>query len=140
MKRTAIPKIVKKRIEIAKLFYPLDRNHKRRIAKILNSGIEETIKYLNAYAEEMQFIQVINKDKYIIWKQNNASKIECMFCFIADATNMNLLQSLIENIQKITPTFTYVFINQKKDGDGVYDIFRFSKFSCLEHCNRVKYP
>ena len=43
-------------------------------------------------------------------------------------------------IEIYNPTFTYAIIHQWKEGEGTYDIFRLSKFSYFEHCNRVKMP
>jgi hypothetical protein len=61
-----------------------------------------------------------------------------MFCFIEDLTNLGSVRKVFSKIKKLNPIFTYAIVHQKKDGDGVYDIFRFSKFSYLEHCNRVR--
>ena len=62
-----------------------------------------------------------------------------MFSYIENAMQLELFIELFNNINEYSPTFTYAFVNQEKDGNGVFDIFRFSKFSYLEHCNRVKY-
>ena len=63
-----------------------------------------------------------------------------MFIYIEDSMKMDSFIEVYEKIKKYSPTFTYSFVTQKKEGEGVFDIFRFSKFSYLEHCNRVKYP
>ncbi len=136
----AVPEFVKKRIEIAKLFYPIERKLQRRLAKKLISGFDETATYLNEFAKEIGFTQKIVEENFIVWKNKNKSNTECMFYYIGDATKLKLFTELFEKINKYSPIFTYAFVNQKKDGDGVFDIFRFSKFSYLEHCNRVKYP
>ena len=138
MENIATSDIVKKRIEIAKLFYPLEKKFQRRLAKKLISGFEETTNYLSDFAKELNFTQEIIEEKFIIWKYK--SKIECMFIYIQDSMKLDLFIELFEKIKKYTPIFTYAFVHQKKDGEAVFDIFRFSKFSYLEHCNRVKYP
>ena len=140
MQKINIPKALKKKIELSKLFYPLVRKLQRRLAKILVSGHEETIKYLSAMAKSMNYIPVVSKDKYILWNSSEKSNTECMFYVINDITNINFLRDLFKIIKKYSPIFTHAFVHQKKDGEGVFDIFRFSKFSYLEHCNRVKYP
>jgi hypothetical protein len=140
MQENKIPEIVKKRIEIAKLFYPLERKLQRRLAKNLVSGFNDTLEYLNELAERMNFSQTVLEKKYIIWKGPDKKSNDCMFCIIEDITKLSSVVELYEKIKKYSPVFTYAFVNQKKEGNGVFDIFRFSKFSYLEHCNRVKYP
>jgi hypothetical protein len=85
-------------------------------------------------------VQSIKEEKYIIWKDVENKSIECMFFLIIHITRLNLVIELFEKIKNYSPVFTYAFVHQKKDGDGVFVIFRFSKFGYLEHCNRVKYP
>ena len=88
----------------------------------------------------MDYFSKSIEGKYILWSERDKPNIECMFCLIDDITNIELLMELLRKIKIFSPIFTYAFVHQKKDGDGVFDIFRFSKFSYLEHCNRVKYP
>ena len=140
MKDKDIPDIINKRIEIAKLFYPLERKLQRRLAKNLVLGFEETANYLSVYADGLNFTQNIIEEKFIVWRYKNKSIIECMFIYIEDSMKMDSFIEVYEKIKKYSPTFTYSFVTQKKEGEGVFDIFRFSKFSYLEHCNRVKYP
>ena len=137
MGKNNIPIIVKKRIEISKLFYPLERKLQRRLAKKLLLGFDETFQYLGEMANKLNFEQIIIEEKFIVWKFPKEPNFECMFCFIKEITNIDLLIELFEKIKKYSPIFTYAFVYQKKDGNGIFDIFRFSK---LEHCNRVKYP
>lgn len=139
MGKNAIPEIVKKRIEISKLFYPLERKLQRRLAKIFVYGFDETVNYLGVIAKDLNFTQKVIQEKFILWKYKNKTQIECMFSYVEDATKLDLFVKLFRNVKKYSPTFTYAFVNQNKDGEGVFDIFRFSKFSYLEHCNRVKY-
>jgi hypothetical protein len=40
MQENEIPERIKKRIELAKLFYLLERKYERRWAKLLNSGFD----------------------------------------------------------------------------------------------------
>ena len=140
MKKSGIPEIIKKRIEIAKLFYPLERKFQRRLAKVLLEGFEKLTEYLNMLAEEKNFKQSIMNKKYIVWKHGRKNNIECMFCYVDNAMDLDMFVKIFDNIKKYSPVFTYAFVHQKKDGDTVFDIFRYSKFSYMEHCNRVKYP
>jgi len=79
-------------------------------------------------------------DGSIIWKNSKSKICECLFCLIDDAADFSNIKSIINKIENLNPIFTYAIIHQKKDGEGTYDIFRLSKFSYPEHCNRVKIP
>jgi len=140
MTETDLPQKVKKRIELAKLFYPLDRKYQRRWAKLLIAGFGSTAEQLYTLSAEYNYNFISPEDNTVLWLDGETDKPECMFCLINDSANLELTASIFERIKKYAPVFTYAFVNQKKDGDGVFDIFRFSKFSYLEHCNRVKYP
>ena len=139
MTKKTIPEIVLRKIEVSKLFYPLERKLQRKLAKNLVSGFTDTKDYLSILAKELNFTQNIVEAKLIVWKHKNKAPIECMFSYIENAMQLELFIELFNNINEYSPTFTYAFVNQEKDGNGVFDIFRFSKFSYLEHCNRVKY-
>ena len=139
MTKKTIPEIVLRKIEVSKLFYPLERKLQRKLAKNLVSGFADTTNYLSILAKELNFTQNIVEGKLIVWRYKNKAPIECMFSYIENAMQLELFIELFNNINEYSPTFTYAFVNQEKDGNGVFDIFRFSKFSYLEHCNRVKY-
>ena len=140
MKKRVLPKIVKKRIEISKLFYPLARNEERKWARIFRNGIDSLFVKLESEAIKLDFVQDLVQDSFILWKDPGSNTNECMFCIITDATSFQSIKAVINRIEEFMPTFTYTIINQEKDGEGTYDIFRLSKFSYLEHCNRVKVP
>jgi hypothetical protein len=140
MKEKVLPKIVKKRIEISKLFYPLDRNEEKKWAIIFRNGLDSLYAKLEIEASKLDFVQDLVQDKFIIWKDLPSNTNECMFCIITDATAFKSIQDVINHIEAFMPTFTYTIVHQVKDGEGTYDIFRLSKFSYLEHCKRVKIP
>jgi hypothetical protein len=139
MKEKAVPEIIKKRIEIAKMFYPLERNEERKWARVFHKGLDSLYARLETEASKLSFIQDL-KENYIIWIDPDKNTNESMFCIISDATSFKSVQSLISKIEELRPIFTYAIVHQQKDGEGTYDIFRLSKFSYLEHCNRVKVP
>jgi len=140
MQENEIPERIKKRIDLAKLFYPLERKYERRWAKLLNFGFDRTAEELNSLSNNLNFNQKVPGENTILWLDPDDGKVECMFCLVYDITDLDLVVSIFDKIKKHSPVFTYGFVNQKKDGEGVFDIFRFSKFSYLEHCNRVKMP
>ena len=140
MKESGYPEIIGKRIEIAKLFYPLGRSEERKWARVFRNGFNSLLTRLEAEAINLKFIQEIIDESYIIWRDQDTSINECMFYIILDATSFESIQSLIDHIESLRPTFTYAIIHQQKDGEGNYDIFLLSQFSYLEHCNRVKAP
>jgi hypothetical protein len=140
MKENEIPERIKKRIELAKLFYPLERKYERRWGKLLNSGFDRIAEELNSLSNNLNFNQKVPEENTILWLDPGDNKAECMFCLIYDITDLDLVASIFDKIKKYMPVFSYGFVHQKKDGEGVFDIFRFSKFSYLEHCDRVKSP
>jgi hypothetical protein len=132
-----LPKRIQRRIELSGLFYPLERKEERKWGKIFSSEIKFIFDHFKELAITKNYIQQKVDPNKIIWKEKDGS-IESMFCFIEDLTNLGSVRKVFSKIKKLNPIFTYAIVHQKKDGDGVYDIFRFSKFSYLEHCNRVR--
>ncbi len=132
-----LPKIIQRRIELSNMFYPLERKEERKWGKIFNSEIKNIFNHFQELAIKKNYIQEKVDVNKIIWKEKDDS-IESMFCFIEDLTNLGSVSKVFSKIKKLNPIFTYAIVHQKKDGEGVYDIFRFSKFSYLEHCNRVR--
>lgn len=132
-----LPKRIQRRLELSGFFYPLERKVERKWGKIFSSETKDIFDYFEELATSKNYIQERVDPNKIIWKEKNGS-IECMFCFIEDLTKLQSVRKMFSRISKFNPIFTYAIVHQKKDGEGVYDIFRFSKFSYLEHCNRVK--
>jgi len=89
---------------------------------------------------EKKYQQKQLADHIILWHDVEDSSVECMFYFIPDPMDLNRVSNLYKTIGKYHPVFTYAIVHQKKDGENCYDIFRCSRFSYLEHCNRVRYP
>jgi hypothetical protein len=139
MQEKEIPERIKKRIKLAGLFYPLERKYERRWGKTLNSGFNQTLAELQSLSNNLDLNQSVPEEDTVLWLDPDDGKSECMFCLIDDITRLDLVVRIFDKIKKYSPHFTYAFVNQKKDGEGVFDIFRFSKFSYLEHCNRVKF-
>jgi len=73
MQENDVPEIVKKRIELAGLFYPLERKLQRRWAKALLSGFEDTVAKLDETAKDMNYVQTIAEDKFILWSETENS-------------------------------------------------------------------
>lgn len=76
--------------------------------------------------------------EYIIWRDPGTGSCKCMFQMIHEVTDLNEVREMFDRIADLEPALTYDIIHHRKDGEGIYDIFRFSKFSYMEHCNRVK--
>jgi hypothetical protein len=137
-KNDSLPDIVRRRIEISALFYPLSRHEERKWARIFQKDITFLFTRLEADAGRLKFVQELVKNQFILWRDPDTNKNECIFYPMRNATSFQSLQQLIQNIETYDPTFTYAIVHQKKDGEGTFDIFRLSAFSYLEHCNRVK--
>ena len=135
-----LPEKVKRRLALFGMFYPVERKYERRWAKIFNSPMETITEKFNEKAIAEDYQQAVVQDNLILWRDNIDANEKCLFYFIQDATNFNSFCKLYKYIDKYKAFLTYAIVHQKKDGDGVYDIFRCSPFSYLEHCNRVRTP
>ena len=129
---------IKQRLELFDMFYPTKQSEKRKWARIFSSSFNRICEVFEERSERQKYLQEVIGNDTIIWRDKTDSLLECMFCFVNDLTDFNLVKKMFLRIEKYKPTLTYAIVHQKKDGQGVYDIFRFSKFSYLEHCNRVK--
>jgi hypothetical protein len=133
-----IPAKLKKRLQLFRLFHPLDRKEERRWGKILEKDIKQLSGQLEKIAVSMEYTQEIIEDQFILWRDNEDSRAECLFCKVEDATDLAHIQGIFRLIGEYHPSVTYGFIRQTKDGDGIFDVFRFSRFSYMEHCNRIR--
>lgn len=131
---------IKRRLELFGMFYPLDRKYERRWAKIFKSGFEVIKEKFKEISIEKNYKQEEVKNNIILWYDHSRNTVECMFYFINDASNLSSVYNCFKLIRKYKSFITYAIVHQKKDGENDYDIFRFSQFSYLEHCNRVRYP
>lgn len=133
-----MPENVQKRLELFQMFYPLERKYERRWGRTFDSTFDEIVPVFSEQAIEKGYEQKTVEPQTILWQNPNDGSVECMFCFVVDASNFDQVQNIFTQIKKHKAYLTYAIIHQKKDGEGVFDIFRHSRFSYLEHCNRVK--
>ena len=131
-----LPEKVQRRIGLSGLFYPMDRNVERRWGRAMQAGFERIASKLQDEADELNYNQENPEENVIIWRDDSDS-VECMFYLIEDVMDIDQVSMVYDLIRKYDAFFTYAFVWQKKDGEHCYDIFRLSKFSYLEHCNRV---
>ncbi len=134
------PLHVQKRIELSGLFDTPKHSDKRKWGRFFAKSISEI---------ELEFSELVDKQKYVQrniadntfgWYDKDTGNLECMFCIIKNIMDLTTVGELFELIKEFGPFFTYAIVHQKKDGEGCYDIFRFSRFSYLEHHNRVYAP
>jgi hypothetical protein len=138
LKNEDLPEDVQRRINLSGLFYPLDRNNSRRWGTVLKNGYDSWEKKLSELAEEHGYeSKRWENSETIIWKDPQSKQVECMFQLITNPGSLPDVENIFKSIKQINPIFTYVFLHQKKDGNHCWDIFRMSKFSYLEHCNRI---
>jgi hypothetical protein len=140
MKHTDVPEKVKKRLELFEMFYPLEKKTERRWAKIFKSHFMIIAQKFRELSVEKGYHQEDINDQLILWRDPENASVECMFYFVPDVTDLSTIHHCFEHIKQYDVYLTYIIVNQKKDGRNVFDIFRSSQFSYLEHCNRVKYP
>lgn len=136
--KSKLPLKVKRRLELFDMFYPTKQSEKQKWARIFNSSFDKIFEVFEENWEKQKYLQEVIGDDAIIWRDKTDSLLECMFCFVNDLIDLKLVKKIFLRIEKYKSTLTYAIVHQKKDGNGVYDIFRFSKFSYLEHCNRVR--
>jgi len=135
-----LPQKTRKRIELTGIFYPLDQNEKRKWGRIMSKGFDAVVEKLKLLAEDKGYEQTEVTGTSILWGNENDSGIECMFYCVEDVMDLAQVESVFKQIRKYEPVFSYAIVHQKKDGEGTYDIFRFSRFCYLEHWNRVQAP
>lgn len=135
-----LPENIKRRLNFFKMFYPLERKLERRWTKVFHSPFEEITEKFKEKSIEENYRQEVLQENLILWQDTVDKDTTCMFYFIQDTMDFKNVQNLFKYIDKYKPFLTYAIVHQRKDGEGIYDIFRFSKFSYLEHCNRVKVP
>lgn len=138
--RKEIPELIKRRVQLSRIFSSSNQTEKRRWGRVFFAGFDNTEAKLASLSEALKYKQEKLNRNSILWRGIENNSVECMFCFIDEVTNINQVASVFRLIKKYNPLFTYGIVRQFKDGMGVYDIFRFSKFSYLEHHNRVKAP
>lgn len=138
--RKKLPELIKRRIELSKIFTTQNQTDKRRWGKVFFNGFESTEEKLLLLSKSMNYTQEKINKRSLLWKNPQSGSAECIFCYIDDITNIKNVSAIFRLINKFNPLFSYGIVRQFKDGVGVYDIFRFSKFSYLEHHNRVKAP
>ena len=134
-----LPRKVRRRIDLANMFYPLERKEERRWGRLFKSEFSVIEQKFTELASEKRYRQTSLGDNVIIWRDDKNSDVECLLYFIRDVTDLKSVSRLFTLIEKYRPFCTYAIVHQKKDGENCYDIFRATPFSYLEHCNRVKY-
>lgn len=77
-----------------------------------------------------------NRGRQVIWR-NRAGRIEVMFAFIIDPTDLDAIVDTFADIRREGIPLTFAIIEQRGDGPRNYDIFRLSERSYLEHTNRA---
>ncbi|MFC1569410.1 hypothetical protein ACFL4L_04185 [bacterium] len=140
MKPDEIPEREKTRLELFEMFYPLERKTERQWAKTFKSHFKIIAQKFKDLSIEKGYIQEEINEQFILWRHSEDAAVECMFYFVMDVTELSSIHYCFEHIKQYDVYLTYIIANQKHDGENVFDIFRSSEFSYLEHCNRVKYP
>lgn len=135
-----IPEKIRRRIVLFRMFYPIDKNLERRWGRIFDSEFKDVCAFFQEAADKHNYEQKNLGKQIILWRDKEDSTVEALFYFVREASDLNQVQNVFKRIQKHRPAVTYAIVHQKKEGEGVYDIFRLSRFSYLEHCNRVRSP
>jgi hypothetical protein len=113
----------------------LKGSRKHKWGRIFASPIPCIADALAPLAERHRCRQQVKTD-HILWL-GKSKKPEAMFCFITNPSDLVQVKRVYNRIAKISPRVTFAIVHQRSDGVGVYDIFRMSERSYLEHHNRV---
>jgi hypothetical protein len=113
----------------------LKGSKKHKWGRIFSLPLPRIGEALAPLAERHGFRQQVKKD-YILWL-GKSKKPAAMFCFIADPSELAQVKKVYDRISLFSPRVTFAVVHQKADGPGIYDIFRMSERSYLEHHNRV---
>ena len=100
-----LPQKMKKRIDLAGIFYPLDQNEKRKWGRIMSKGFDAVVEKLKLLAEDKGYEQTEVTGTTILWGNENNSGIECMFYCVEDAMDLAQVESIFKQIRKYEPVF-----------------------------------
>jgi len=134
------PTKTNERLDLGALFDTPNHYQKLKWGRLFEKPAREIENEFNLLADAKNFIQRSIAENTFGWYNKRSGNLDCMFCFIGNVTDLTKVGEAFELIKEFDPFFTYAIVHQKKDGDGCYDIFRFSRFSYLEHHNRVYAP
>lgn len=128
-----------KRLELFEMFYPLEKKTECEWARIFSSHFLIIAQKFKEICHNKDYRQEEINDQFILWRDPKDGSVECMFYFVMDVTDLSAIHHCFEHIKQYDVYLTFIIVNQKNDGNDVFDIFRSSQFSYLEHCNRVRY-
>ncbi len=122
---------------IDSMFRDYSQPFKLKWGRVFHGGLE-AIEAALLHESEKHGCTMQRSGADFLWV-NDRNKPEAMFRFIPDPTDLSSLQSIYQKIKKMGVPITFVIVNQTVDGNGNYDIFRFSADSYLQHHNRARY-
>jgi len=131
------PTQIDHRVELARLFDTPNYHHKLKWGRLFERPMTVIEKEFSNLVDATQFAQHNIAENSFGWYDQSTGKLECMFSIIKNAMDLTSIGEIFELVKEFDPFFTYAIVHQVKDGEGCYDIFRFSRFSYLEHHNRV---
>lgn len=74
-----LPIKIKKRLDLFKMFYPLERKDERRWAKIFKSDFKAIAERFKEISIEKKYMQEEVNNRFILWRDPDDSSVECMF-------------------------------------------------------------
>lgn len=125
------------RLDIYQMFSDFRQPFKLKWGRMLHGGFPKFVDALEVESNRFGCRQEVT-DGFITWYDRDDIR-QAMFCFPDDAGNFEDLFSIFQQIGETRPPVTFIFIEQKSDGEGNYDVFRISERSYLEHNNRMRF-
>jgi hypothetical protein len=124
--------------DLARMFYPLGREEKRRWAALL--ALPET-PWVSALETEAQRhgLRQSREGHAVAWLGSDGSPLLLLFR-IRDPGDLQAVRRVYDTIAAHEAPLAYTFVQQLPDGAGTWDVFHMSPLSYLAHCNRVSGP
>lgn len=125
------------RQDIYNLFNVYQPEFQYKWNRIIAAGFDSFAEELKRLSDDFHVRQTV-EGEYVFWTGND-EKIEAMFAYLVDPTDLDAIIQCYSLIRDRQIHLTFAIIEQREDGSGMYDIFRLSETSYLEHMNRA-YP
>lgn len=106
---------------------------RRKWAKLMNESLSEAQSQLAILAGQRECVQDQN-DNILRWR-NHSGETEVLFSLYQDFPDLNDYLRLYKQIEKDNSPVAFLF---QRAQPQIYDIFRFSKRSYMEHNNQLK--
>ncbi len=128
----------RRRLDLYNLFFSIEKNLEKKWVKLFSTNFKTIADFFRELSKQKHFDQQEVNSDFILWRTPGSSTVECMFYFINNPSSLSEVYNCFRFIKQYNVGLTYAVVRQSKEGKDIFDIFRLSKYSYLEHCNRLK--